>query len=212
MRRRMTLLLVASGLLGALVWSCVGDDPALIVSQDRDGGSSEGSTGGGGARDSSIDDVGPSPTGDASADASEAGTSCGTSDTTPCECGPGKTCCVFADGRSSCQARGNEDEDAGCSSTNIIRCVAGTCAPGQVCCFNGAVGDDDVCPKRLALFDSECVSVSPDAPESACVDLSNSDRHLLMCRGDEDCAAYDAGTCQPARMDHVGRVMGICVR
>jgi hypothetical protein len=94
---------------------------------------------------------------------------------------------------------------------NTLRCVAGTCAPGQACCFNGDVTDDEVCPKRITLRDSECVDIAGTPADAVCRDQSNGIQHHIMCQVDEDCAPYGA-TCQQARMDHVGRLMGICVR
>lgn len=209
-RRRSALVLALFAPMTMVVLACTGDAPPLIIATAEDGGgTSLGSDGAVGSSDAGANDS--SMSSDTGADASsEGGAACASRDLTPCECGASKSCCVFTDGGTLCQPRGNEDEGLGCTTTNILTCT-GNCGAGRACCYHGAVTTSTTCPKRLTLFDSQCVAYDAGHPEDACTDTSNGQRHHVMCQTDADCSLFDAGTCQSALMDHVHRIMGVCV-
>ncbi|HVJ94574.1 MAG TPA: hypothetical protein VM580_32535 [Labilithrix sp.] len=188
----------------ALAAACTGEDPAFILAGPNDGGQATNdaqSSGPGG------DDGGADSPEDGGADG---GTACIKRDSTPCNCGSATSCCTLDDGGALCQPRGNEDVGLGCTTTNTITCV-GDCAGGQACCFHGEVTVGETCPLRLTRYDSQCVSYNAGDPENACTDTTNGVRHHVLCQVTADCTRHDAGTCQSAMMDGVGRIMGVCV-
>jgi hypothetical protein len=185
--------IVASSSALAVFVACTGDDPNLVSSTD------DGATPGtdGGATEAGNDAALPG---------------CGVADTTPCNCGPTKSCCLSGT-TFGCYTRGTEDQDAasGCGSLNTLNCVGSNCGGGRVCCFNGVRTTGSVCPYRLTAFDTRCETYDA-AGGHPCTDTSNGFEHELLCTVDADCEKFDAGACRPALMDDVNRVMNVCVR
>jgi hypothetical protein len=197
-------VVTVASIVTAGVAACTGDDPPFLA-PNSDAGGNDG--------DTTFVDSSTTDAADASPNTDGGGTTdrCDEArDSYPCGCGPQKSCCAFEDS-GICQDRGNEDPDAGCTSLNTIRCLGANCGGGRVCCFHGQVTAGAACPKRMTLFDTECNDVDANDPTSACTDTSSGVKHYVMCQADDDCTPYDAGTCQSARMEGLGRVMGICL-
>lgn len=209
MRRRSWCVVIAGVVsAAAAIAACTGDDPAVTpVTDGGVGPGNDGASDGGDKRDGAGSSDAAT---DAGTDAAFPG--CGTPDTTPCNCGGGKSCCI-GNGAPVCFPIGQEDASAGCSSTETITCAATTCGAGRVCCYNGTLRAGTTCPLAMTSFDTQCENVDPDAAAGhPCTNAPDGFVHEQVCATDMECARFDAGKCVPALMDTVNRVMKICVR
>lgn len=202
MGRRRVFIAIALASVAAvgLIAACTGDEPVVPGGADSGGAgneasTSDSSTGGDGASDSAT--TTDAPAGDACT---------GTLDTTPCGCPGASSCCAFTDGGSACYPAGNGPAECISGPEAYIACVGkGNCPADGLCCAIGTVSGT-TCPRRLSLFDTACSPIDAGNGAALC------DGHPILCSKQSDCEDFDAGRCEPATMEIVGRTMGVCVK
>lgn len=201
MGRRRLFIGGALAAVAGISWivACTGDE-AVIPPTTNDGGGGEG-----GAVDAP---AGDSPS---NLDGGEGGTTTadactGTLDTTPCGCAGVSSCCSFTDGGIGCYPAGNGPPECISGPEAYIACVGkANCPPDGLCCAIGTL-NGTTCPRRLSHFDTACSPIDAGTGAALC------DGKPILCSKQSDCEDYDAGRCEPATMEILGRTMGVCVK